>query len=187
MSTSFEIRTTPTLPGAPILSRLRRTIVVTAVAAVAYGAFMTAGKGGCAGGVSADGGFLDAQGHAVDAAPMCVNMTLHANPFMYAFFIGAIDRFRGAPLIKPILYKTVFYGLVVTLLRVIEQFIHFSFDSDGFSVALREALDAFTWRRFTAIQIWLFTCFLLYVTTTELSAALGAGKLKQLVFGPRDG
>ncbi|UUT34750.1 hypothetical protein [Microbacterium elymi] len=64
--------------------------MVTAVAAVAYGAFMTAGKGGCAGGVSADGGFLDAQGHAVDAAPMCVNMTLHANPFMYAFFIGAI-------------------------------------------------------------------------------------------------
>jgi hypothetical protein len=98
-----------------------------------------------------------------------------------------IDRFRHAPLIKPILYKTVFYCLVVTLFRVIEQLIHFSFDGDGFRVAFREALDAFTWRRFAAIQIWLFTCFLLYVTATSLSAALGPGKLRQLMFGPRGG
>ena len=99
--------------------------------------------------------------------------------------VRSIDRFRGAPLIKPILFKTVCYGLVVTLLRVIEQLIHFSFDGDGFSVAFQEAIDAFTWRRFAAIQIWLFVCFLIYVTVLEVSRALGPGKLKQLVFGPR--
>lgn len=97
----------------------------------------------------------------------------------------AIDRFRGAPLIKPILYKTLFYGLVVMLFRVIEQLIHISLDSDGFRVAFNEAVEAFTWRRFAAIQIWLFTCFLVYVTATELSAALGPGRLKRLMFGPR--
>jgi len=97
----------------------------------------------------------------------------------------AIDRFRSAPLIKPILYKSIFYGLVVMLFRVIEQLIHFSFDSDGFRVAFQEAVDAFTWRRFAAIQIWLFTCFLIYITATEVSAALGPGKLKRLIFGPR--
>ena len=97
----------------------------------------------------------------------------------------AIDRFRNAPLIKPILYKTLFYGLVVTLFRVVEQLIHFSLDSDGFRVAFAEAADAFSWQRFVAIQIWLFTCFLIYVTATELSAALGPGKLRQLMFGPR--
>jgi hypothetical protein len=100
--------------------------------------------------------------------------------------IRGIDRFRGAPLIKPILYKTLFYGLVVTLLRIVELLIHFSFDNDGFRVAFNEAVEAFTWRRFVAIQIWLFTCFLLYVTATELSRALGPGKLKQLIFGPRE-
>jgi hypothetical protein len=101
--------------------------------------------------------------------------------------VRAIDRFRNAPLIKPILYKTVFYGLVVMVFRVAEQLIHFSFDSDGFAVALQEAVDAFTWRRFAAIQIWLFVCFLLYVTVIELSRALGPGKLKQMMFGPRAG
>jgi hypothetical protein len=100
--------------------------------------------------------------------------------------IRAIDRFRGAPLIKPILYKTLFYGLMVMLFRVVEQLIHFSFDGGGFHLAFQEAADAFSWRRFAAIQIWLFTCFLLYVTATELSAALGPGKLKRLIFGPRD-
>ena len=29
-----------------------------------------------------------------------------------------------------------------------------------------EAVEAFTWHRFAAIQIWLFTCFLLYVTAS---------------------
>jgi hypothetical protein len=97
----------------------------------------------------------------------------------------AIDRFRGVPLIRPILYKTVIYGLVATLFRVAEQFIHFSLDSKGYSIALQEAVDAFTWHRFAAVQIWLFTCFLIYVTATELSAALGPGRLRQLMFGPR--
>ena len=44
---------------------------------------------------------------------------------------------------------------------------------------------AFTWHRFAAVQIWLFVCFLIYVTATQLSAALGPGKLKQLMFRRR--
>jgi hypothetical protein len=97
----------------------------------------------------------------------------------------AIHRFQNAPLIKPILYRTLFYGLVVMLFRIIEQLVHFSFDHNGFRVALDEAVEAFTWHRFAAIQIWLFTTFLLYVTAAEVSKALGPGKLKQLMFGPR--
>lgn len=100
--------------------------------------------------------------------------------------IRAIDRFRDGPLIKPILYKTVFYGAMVMLFRAVEHLIHLTFDDGGFRVAFQDAADAFSWRRFTAIQIWLFTCFLIYVTATELSAALGPGKLRKLMFGPRD-
>jgi hypothetical protein len=98
----------------------------------------------------------------------------------------AIDRFRHAPLIKPILYKTVFYSLVVMLFRMLELIVHFSLDGDGFRVAFAGAVDAFTWHHFFAVQIWLFTCFLIYVTATELSAALGPGRLRRLMFGPRD-
>jgi hypothetical protein len=97
-----------------------------------------------------------------------------------------IDRYRGPPLIRPILFKTVFYSVVVTLLRVAELFAHVARDERGFAVAFREAVDAFTWYRFTAIQIWLFTCFLIYVTATELNAALGKGQMMRLLFGRRE-
>jgi hypothetical protein len=97
----------------------------------------------------------------------------------------AIHRFQNAPLIKPILYKTLFYGLVVMLFQVIEQLLHFAFSAEGFMAALRQAEAAFTWQRFAAIQIWLFVCFLIYVTATQLSSALGPGRLKQMMFHRR--
>ena len=99
--------------------------------------------------------------------------------------IRLIDRFRGAPLIQPILYRTVFYTLIVLVVRIAERFIHLVIDDRGFTLAFGEALDDFSWRRFAAIQIWLFTCFLIYVTATELSALLGEGQLFRLFFRHR--
>ena len=52
-------------------------------------------------------------------------------------------------------------------------------------VAFQEAVDNFTWYRFTAIQVWLFTCFLIYVTAIELNAALGKGRMASLLFRRR--
>ena len=99
--------------------------------------------------------------------------------------IRVIDRFRGAPLIQPILYKTIFYTLVVLVVRLAERFIHLALDDQGFAAALDVAVHDFSWRRFAAIQIWIFTCFLVYVTATELSYLLGEGQLFRLFFRHR--
>jgi hypothetical protein len=99
--------------------------------------------------------------------------------------IKLIDRFRGAPLIQPILYKTIFYALVVLVVRLVERFIHLAIDDRGFAAAYQAALHDFTWRHFTAVQIWIFTCFLLYVTATELSALMGEGQMFRLFFRHR--
>jgi len=99
--------------------------------------------------------------------------------------IRLIDRFRGAPLIQPILYKTLFYSLVVLVVRVLERFIHLTIDDQGFSAAFDLAVQDFSWRRFAAIQIWIFTCFLIYVTATELSNLLGEGQMFRLFFRHR--
>jgi hypothetical protein len=96
-----------------------------------------------------------------------------------------IDRFRHAPLIQPILYKTAFYTIAVSVVRLAEQFVHFRFDERGFAIALHEALDAFTWRHFAAVQIWLVLSFLVYVAVTELNDRLGAGRLVNLLFNDR--
>jgi hypothetical protein len=99
--------------------------------------------------------------------------------------IRLIDHFRGAPLIQPILYRTVFYTLIVLVVRLIERFIHLAIDDRGFGAAFQATLHDFTWRHFTAIQVWIFTCFLIYVTATELSALLGEGQLFRLFFRHR--
>jgi chromate transport protein ChrA len=99
--------------------------------------------------------------------------------------IRLIDRFRGAPLIQPILYKALFYTLVVLVVRLLERFFHLAIDHNGFSAALDAAVHDFTWRRFVAVQIWIFTCFLIYVTATELSRLLGEGQLFRLFFRHR--
>ena len=96
---------------------------------------------------------------------------------------GFLDRYRGPPLIRAILFKTVFYSVVVALVRVVEVFLHIARDGRGVSVAFDAAVSAFTWQHFTAVQIWLFVCFLVYVTAIEIGAHLGTGALKRLVFG----
>ena len=93
-----------------------------------------------------------------------------------------IDRYRGPPLVRAIVFKTVFYSVIVTVVRAIEVFVHIARDERGWSVAFDEAVDNFTWHRFTAIQVWLLACFLIYVTVVELNAALGKGRLANLLF-----
>lgn len=104
---------------------------------------------------------------------------------LVANHIRLIDRFRGAPLIQPILYKTIFYTLVVLVVRLAERFIHLAIDDQGFAAALHLAVHDFSWRRFAAVQIWIFTCFLIYVTATELSRLLGEGQMFRLFFRHR--
>jgi chromate transport protein ChrA len=99
--------------------------------------------------------------------------------------IRLIDRYRGAPLIQPILYKALFYTLVVLVVRLAERFIHLAIDDRGFAAALDLAVYDFSWRRFAAVQIWIFTCFLIYVTATELSNLLGEGQMFRLFFRHR--
>ena len=62
--------------------------------------------------------------------------------------IRLIDRFRGAPLIQPILYKTIFYTVIVLVVRILERFIHLAIDDRGFTLAFGVAVDEFSWRRF---------------------------------------
>ena len=100
--------------------------------------------------------------------------------------IRLIDRFRGAPLIQPILYKTLFYtpgragGAPGGALHPPRH------RRPGLQPRRStSAVHDFSWRRFAAVQIWIFTCFLIYVTATELSSLLGEGQMFRLFFRHR--
>ncbi|WP_460795129.1 hypothetical protein [Microbacterium sp. GXF0217] len=79
--TSIAPRTT-LVPGAGILLRLRRLIVVSILAALASWFFISGSKGWCPGGLDADGGYLDAAGQPTPEQPMCASLTLQPSGFM---------------------------------------------------------------------------------------------------------
>jgi len=93
-----------------------------------------------------------------------------------------LERFRDAPSIVPILYKTVLYSLLVAAVRFLEELGHIAFDARGFGVAWRAAAEDFTWHHFVAVQIWLVVTFLLYVSVIEINVRLGRGRLIKLLF-----
>jgi hypothetical protein len=98
-----------------------------------------------------------------------------------------LRRFDQAPLAQPILFKTVVYSLLVSLVRLLEAFVHYLIE--GGNVAhggfLDELLGSFSWDHFIATQLWIFVLFLVYVTASEINGLLGDGELFKILFTRR--
>jgi hypothetical protein len=93
-----------------------------------------------------------------------------------------LRRFDKAPLIWPILFKTVVYWAVVFVVRFLEQLVEYWL-GDGTMGGIPEYMaEHFSWHRFAAIQIWIFVTFLIYTSLIELNRRLGDGELVKLFF-----
>jgi len=105
-------------------------------------------------------------------------ITANAMPFLKLF-----DR---APLIQPILFKTAVYWVAVFFARLAERFMHFSVvDGNRPGDFATHLITTFSWRRFTAISLWIFVLFLIYVTASEFSQLLGPAEMRRLLFASR--
>ena len=91
--------------------------------------------------------------------------------------------FDRAPLVAPILFKTLVYFTVVLVVRFIEGVVEYWVGGGGLSGTLAHLQEEFAWRRFAAVQIWIFVLFLVYTTATELDEVLGKGELRRILFG----
>jgi hypothetical protein len=96
-----------------------------------------------------------------------------------------LRRYDRAPLIQPILYKTAFYWIVVFFARVVERFVHFSIEGNSPADFIPYLETTFSWHRFSAISLWIFVLFLIYVTASEISHLFGPGELRRLFFTSR--
>ena len=99
--------------------------------------------------------------------------------------MSLLRRYDRAPLIKPILYKTAFYWVVVFLVRLLERFVHFAAEGNSPSDFPSYLVNTFSWHRFSAISLWIMALFLIYVTATEISHLFGPGELRRLFFTSR--
>jgi hypothetical protein len=96
-----------------------------------------------------------------------------------------LRRFDMAPMIQPVLFKTIVYWVVVFLVRFLEKLVEYFFAGGTFGGIPKYVTTHFTWHRFAAIQMWIFVLFLIYTSVTELNAVLGDGELRKMFFSRR--
>jgi hypothetical protein len=100
--------------------------------------------------------------------------------------IPHIRRYDRAPLLRPILFKTVFYSVIVVLARFLERFFHFSvIERNSLSDFPAYLTTTFSWHRFAAVNLWIMVLFLIYVTASEVAHLFGRGELWRLFFTSR--
>jgi hypothetical protein len=116
---------------------------------------------------------------AITAALLVGKAVLVANELPF------LRRFDRAPLIQPILFKTVVYFVVVFLVRILERIVEYLL-SGGTMAGISEYVSGnFSWHRFAAVQIWIFVLFLIYTTASELNTLFGDGELYKIFFTRR--
>lgn len=97
-----------------------------------------------------------------------------------------LRRYDRAPLIRPILFKTAVYWVIVFIARLLERFVHFSIvERKPPGDFIPFLISIFSWHRFSAISLWILVLFLIYVTATEFSQLFGPGEIPRLFFTSR--
>jgi hypothetical protein len=95
--------------------------------------------------------------------------------------IPLLRHYDRAPLIQPILFKTVFYWVVVFFARLLERLVHFSLEGNSPVDFFPYLITTFSWHRFLAISLWILVLFLVYVTASEFSLLFGPGEVRRLL------
>ena len=112
-----------------------------------------------------------------------VSALVVAKAVLVANALPAIRRYDRAPLIRPILFKTVFYWVAVFIVRLLEHWIEYLRSGDYvFGGFLKHETATFSWGHFIAVQLWIFVLFLIYVTASEFNRLFGHGELGRILF-----
>jgi hypothetical protein len=94
-------------------------------------------------------------------------------------------RFDTAPIVQPVLFKTLIYCAIVFLVRFLERLGKYWLTGGTISGIPEYVANHFSWNRFIAIQIWVFVLFLIYTIGAELNSLFGSGELAQILFTRR--
>jgi hypothetical protein len=94
-------------------------------------------------------------------------------------------RFDTAPIVQPVLFKTLIYCVVVFLVRFLERLVKYCLAGGTLSGIPEYVANHFSWNRFVAIQIWVFVLFLIYSIGSELNSLFGNGELVKILFTRR--
>jgi hypothetical protein len=103
---------------------------------------------------------------------------------LIADMLPPINRYPNKPLAYNIVWKTVIYLLMATVIHYLERLIDFSREAGGLAAGNAKLLAEIVWPHFWAVEILLFMLILVYCTARELVRVIGKERMLHLFFGP---
>ena len=102
---------------------------------------------------------------------------------LVADLLPFINLYPHKPLIYNVVWKTVIYLAMATLMHYVERLVEFWKTAGSFALANQKMLAETIWPHFWAVQILLLLLILLYCTIRELVRVIGRGRILQIFFG----
>jgi hypothetical protein len=103
---------------------------------------------------------------------------------LLADMLPPINRYPNKPLADNIVWKTVIYLLMASIIHYVERLIDFARQAGGVVAGNEKLLAEMVWPHYWAVQIILFLLILMYCTVRELARVIGKEKMLRLFFGP---
>ena len=103
---------------------------------------------------------------------------------LIADMLPPINRYPNKPLAYNIVWKTMIYLLMASVIHYVERLIDFSRQAGGLVAGNEKLLAEIVWPHYWAVEIVLFILILVYCTARELGRVIGKDRMLRLFFGP---
>jgi hypothetical protein len=117
-------------------------------------------------------------------ASIAVASLILGKSVLIADMLPPINRYPNKPLAYNIVWKTVIYLLIATVIHYVERLIDFSRQAGGIVAGNEKLFEEIVWPHFWAVEILLFVLIVNYCTGRELVRVIGKQKMLRLFFGP---
>jgi hypothetical protein len=120
----------------------------------------------------------------ISTVSIAIGSLILGKAVLIADMLPPINRYPNKPLIYNVVWKTVIYLLMASVIHYLERVIDFSRQAGGIIAGNEKMLAQMVWPHFWAIEILIFVLILMYCTSRELVRVIGREKVLRLFFGP---
>ena len=117
-------------------------------------------------------------------ASIAVSALVLGKSVLLADMLPLINRYPQKPLIYNIVWKTIIYMVVASIIHYLERLWDFAKEAGGVVAGNEALLAKIVWPHFAAIEILLFILVVMYCTTHEFTRVLGKDRVLKILFGP---
>jgi hypothetical protein len=120
----------------------------------------------------------------VSTVSIAVGSLILGKAVLIADMLPPINRYPDKPLIYNVVWKTVIYLLMASVIHYLERLIDFAWEAGGVIAGNEKLLAEIVWPHFWAVEILIFVLIFMYCTARELVRVIGKEKALRLFFGP---